>query len=102
MIVGLKWGGMSSLKISSTAFDTAGGVLAQAGGYLRDAVQIITGDAGYSRLLTKGKETATAWQRAMGPLAEAVTIDGTQCVAAGQEFGRVDDALAGALTSGTP
>jgi hypothetical protein len=93
---------MDTLMISSTAFDAAGGALTQASGFLRDAGPISAGDAGYSRLLTKGQETATAWQQAIGPLAEAVTIDGKQCVAAGQEFGRVDDALAGALISGKP
>lgn len=93
---------MGSLTISSTALDAAGGVLAQAGGFLGDASHVSVGDAGYSGLVAKGQETATAWQAAIGPLTEAVTIDGKQCIAAGQEFGRVDEALAGALTGGTP
>ncbi|WP_258804811.1 hypothetical protein [Pseudarthrobacter sp. NS4] len=93
---------MGSLKISSTALDAAGGVLAQASGFLGDASRISVGDAGYSRLVAKGQETATAWQSAIGPLTEAVTIDGKQCIAAGQEFGRVDEALTGALAGGKP
>lgn len=93
---------MDSLKISSTAFDAAGGALAQASGFLHDAHQVHAGDAGYSLLVSKGEETAGAWRMSMGPLTEAVAVDGKQCIAAGQEFERVDDALVGALTSGTP
>lgn len=93
---------MDSLKIGSTALDAAGGALAQASGFLRDANQGPTGDAGYSRLIAKGEEAVSAWRVSMGPLTEAVAVDGKQCVAAGQEFGRVDDALVGALTGGTP
>lgn len=84
---------MDSLKINSTALDAVGAALAQASGYLRDANPVSAGDAGYSRLVAKSQEVANAWRLSMGPLAEAVSVDGKQCIAAGQEFGRVDDAL---------
>lgn len=93
---------MGSLTISSTAFDAAGEVLAKAGGFLGDASQASAGDAGHSELVAKGQEAASAWQSAIAPMTEAVTIDSKQCIAAGQEFGRVDEALAGALTGGMP
>lgn len=93
---------MDSLKISSTALDAVGGALAQASGFLRDANQVRTGDAGYSRLVVKGEEAASVWHVSMGPLTEALAADGKQCIAAGQEFGRVDGALVGALTGRTP
>ena len=92
---------MDTLKISSTAFDAAGGALDQASGLLSDANQVNAGDAGYSLLVVKGKETADAWRISVGPLTEALVADGKQCIAAGQEFGRVDEALVGALASGT-
>lgn len=93
---------MDSLKISSTALDGVGRSLAQAGGFLGDAKQVRTGDAGYWRLVARGEEAAGAWLVSMGPLAEAVAADGKQCIAAGQEFARIDNALADVLTGRTP
>lgn len=93
---------MGSLKISSTALDVVGGALAQASGLLGDAKQLRTGDAGHWGLIAKGEEVDGAWLASMGPLTEAVATDGKQCIAAGQEFARIDDALATAVTVRTP
>jgi hypothetical protein len=93
---------MDSLKISSTALGAVGGALAQVSGFLGDAKQLRTGDAGHRRLTAKGEEVAAAWLASMGPLTEAVATDGKQCIAAGQEFARIDNALAAVLTVRTP
>jgi hypothetical protein len=76
--------------------------LAQASGFLGDSNQVRAGEAGHSRLVVKGEEASAVWHLAIGPLSDAVTVDGKQCIAAAQEFGRVDDALVGALTGRTP
>lgn len=93
---------MDSLKINGTALDAVGAALTQASGYLRDAIPVSAGDAGCSPLVAKGQEVANAWRLSVGPLAEAVSVDGKQCTAAGQEFGRVDDALSAHWQKGSP
>lgn len=89
---------MADLVIERTAFGSAGEALSGAGTLLAGAQPVPGGDTGSARLTDMADYARRIWASVGPALADALSADGKQTAAAGEEFSRVDDALAAGLT----